>query len=91
MPKTSLKKSNNVKASGKAETATKAKKGAKAKAGAKVKGSVRNKPVAKIDRREMVAREAYLRAERRGFSGGDPVQDWLEAEKDIDAMLRKSA
>lgn len=37
--------------------------------------------------REMVAREAYLRAEKRGFNGGDPVQDWLEAEKDVNAML----
>ncbi|MDX2506931.1 MAG: DUF2934 domain-containing protein [Gammaproteobacteria bacterium] len=37
--------------------------------------------------REMVAREAYLRAEKRGFNSGDPVQDWLEAEKDVNAML----
>lgn len=33
--------------------------------------------------REMVAREAYLAAEKRGFKGGDPVQDWLEAENKV--------
>ena len=37
--------------------------------------------------REMVAREAYLRAEERGFNGGDPVQDWLEAEKKVNEIL----
>ena len=31
-------------------------------------------------------KEAYYRAERRGFTGGDPVQDWLEAEVEIDRM-----
>jgi hypothetical protein len=28
----------------------------------------------------MVAVAAYFRAECRGFDGGDPVTDWLEAE-----------
>jgi len=28
----------------------------------------------------MVAVAAYFRAECRGFHGGDPVTDWLEAE-----------
>ena len=28
-----------------------------------------------------------LRAEKRGFNGGDPLQDWLEAEKEVNAML----
>ena len=37
--------------------------------------------------RDMVAREAYLSAEKRGFNGGDPVQDWLEAENKIKEML----
>lgn len=38
--------------------------------------------------REMVAREAYLSAEKRGFNGGDPVQDWLEAENKVKEMLK---
>jgi hypothetical protein len=41
--------------------------------------------------REMVAREAYLRAEQRGFQGGDPVQDWLEAEKKVTEKLKMNA
>jgi len=35
----------------------------------------------------MVARDVYLRAEQRGFNGGDPVADWLEAEKKVNVML----
>ena len=37
--------------------------------------------------RQMIQEAAYFRAERRGFSGGDPVADWLAAEAEIDAML----
>lgn len=40
-------------------------------------------------RRHMIEQAAYYRAERRSFSGGDPVADWLEAEAEIDRMLRK--
>jgi hypothetical protein len=36
------------------------------------------------ERHELIAREAYFSAERRGFQGGDPVADWLEAEAAID-------
>jgi len=35
----------------------------------------------------MVEREAYLLAEQRGFKNGDPVEDWLEAEKKVIGML----
>lgn len=38
-------------------------------------------------RRQMIADAAYFRAERRGFDGGDPFVDWLEAEHEIDARL----
>lgn len=31
-----------------------------------------------------IAEGAYFRAAQRGFVGGDPMQDWLEAEKEID-------
>ena len=53
-----------------------------------VKTSTRANALESNDRREMVAREAYLRAEQRGFTGGDPVQDWLEAEKKVNEMLK---
>ena len=39
------------------------------------------------DRQRMISTAAYYRAERRGFNGGDEVQDWLEAEAEIDAIL----
>jgi len=39
------------------------------------------------ERYQLIAERAYLRAEQRGFVGGDPTQDWLEAEKEIDAIL----
>ena len=39
-------------------------------------------------RRSMIAQAAYLRAERRAFSGGDEIEDWLAAEAEVDALLR---
>ena len=31
----------------------------------------------------MICEAAYFRAERRGFVGGDPLQDWIEAEREV--------
>lgn len=42
-------------------------------------------------RRHMIAEAAYLRAESRGFSPGDPVDDWLTAEQEVDAHLTGQA
>jgi Protein of unknown function (DUF2934) len=41
-------------------------------------------------RRGMIAQAAYLRAERRGFSGGHDKEreDWLAAEAEVDALLK---
>ena len=39
-------------------------------------------------RQQMIAEAAYFKAERRGFSGGDAMRDWCEAEAEIDAQLR---
>jgi hypothetical protein len=39
------------------------------------------------ERRGMIARAAYLRAQSRGFGVDSEVQDWLAAEKEIDALL----
>jgi hypothetical protein len=41
-------------------------------------------------RRRMIAEAAYFRAEARGFQAGDAVRDWLEAEVEVDAVLRES-
>lgn len=38
-------------------------------------------------RRAMIAQAAYYRAERRGFAPGGELQDWLEAEAEIDRSL----
>ena len=35
----------------------------------------------------LITETAYLRAERRGFQGGDPEQDWVEAEAEVDQLL----
>lgn len=41
-------------------------------------------------RRGMIAEAAYLRAERRGFTGGPDQEreDWLAAEAAVDALLK---
>jgi hypothetical protein len=36
-------------------------------------------------RRRMIAEAAYFRAQKRNFKGGDPVTDWIEAEREIEA------
>jgi len=33
--------------------------------------------------RAKIAEAAYYRAKRRGFVGGDPVEDWLAAEREL--------
>jgi predicted nucleic acid-binding Zn-ribbon protein len=38
-------------------------------------------------RSRMIAEAAYFRAEQRGFEGGDPLVDWVEAEAEIDSKL----
>lgn len=42
------------------------------------------------ERRKMIAEAAFIRAERRGFVGGDPAVDWLEAEAEIDRILSRT-
>jgi hypothetical protein len=39
-------------------------------------------------RYQMIAEAAYFIAERRAFAAGDPAQDWLEAETEIDRILQ---
>jgi len=38
--------------------------------------------------REMVAVNAYYRAEKRGFEDGYEMDDWLEAEREISSQRR---
>jgi hypothetical protein len=41
--------------------------------------------------REWIARAAYFRAERRGFAPGSEIDDWLEAENEIQAIQQGQA
>lgn len=41
-------------------------------------------------RRQLVAAEAYFFAERRGFSGGNEIDDWVAAERVVDSWLNRS-
>jgi hypothetical protein len=38
-------------------------------------------------RRHYVEMAAYYIAERRGFAPGDPLEDWVQAEAEIDRLL----
>lgn len=40
-------------------------------------------------RRELIAVEAYLLAERRGFAPGAELDDWLTAEAIVDGRLHE--
>ena len=39
------------------------------------------------ERERMIAEAAYFRAMQRGFSSGDPLDDWLAAEREISRLL----
>lgn len=57
----------------------------------RVRRTITGKPVGptidSIEWRQMVAAAAYFRAEARGFSGGSPERDWLDAEAELTARL----
>ncbi len=40
------------------------------------------------ERDRMIAEAAYFRAERRGFAPGNEMEDWLQAESEIDSLTR---
>jgi len=75
---------------------------AKAAAAPPAKRIVRAKPVAATlpkrnsdhlplpsgdQRLALIAEAAYFRAERRGFCGGSELEDWLQAEAEVDGFL----
>jgi hypothetical protein len=39
----------------------------------------------------MISEAAYFLAEKRGFTGGDPCDDWVKAESQVDALLKQRA
>jgi Protein of unknown function (DUF2934) len=40
-------------------------------------------------RRKLVAAEAYFLAERRGFTAGNELEDWVAAEAMVDSKLQQ--
>lgn len=46
-----------------------------------------DKSVPHKERHRMIEQAAYFRAQKRGFNGGDPVEDWLAAEREIGRLL----
>lgn len=42
---------------------------------------------AEDERRRMIAENAYYRAQQRGFNGGQAIDDWLAAEREINRLL----
>ncbi len=67
----------------------------------KTKTSTRTRPVPAADkpdssagnyecpREQIIAEAAYFRAEQRGFAPGNEMSDWLQAEVDVESVLRK--
>ena len=49
------------------------------------------KPASEHELQQMVAEKAYFRALNRGFQGGDPVEDWLVAEREISEKFSGSS
>ncbi len=43
--------------------------------------------VSPTERHDRIAEAAYLRAERRYFPPGRELEDWLEAEAEVDKLL----
>jgi|SoiMetStandDraft_5_1073268.scaffolds.fasta_scaffold1366036_2 hypothetical protein len=43
--------------------------------------------VAKPDLGALTAERAYYKAERRGFAPGHELEDWLAAEREVEALL----
>jgi len=42
------------------------------------------------ERKQLIAKAAYFRAERRSFAPGSELEDWIAAEAEIDRMFPKS-
>ena len=51
------------------------------------KSTTTSKPQTSDERWKMIAIAAYHKAEQRGFAPGSELQDWAEAEKEVDELL----
>lgn len=64
---------------------------AKTRAAAQAAAGMQTRAVSAEERQRMIAEAAYYRALARGFVGGDPLEDWLAAEAEIDRALAHRA
>jgi len=46
--------------------------------------------LAPAERQKLIEHAAYLRAAKRNFEPGGEVQDWLEAEAEVERLLKSS-
>lgn len=56
-------------------------------AAAAIRSAPEGRVISPEERERMIARAAYFRAEKRGFAPGHELEDWLEAEAEVDAAL----
>jgi hypothetical protein len=47
----------------------------------------KSQPISSEERQQMIAEAAYFRAMQRGFNGGNSIDDWLAAEREISRLL----
>ena len=63
---------------------------AKSKINSQNAGASSNELISEEMLRRMIAEAAYYIALARGFAGGDPVADWLTAEREISTQISAS-
>ncbi len=61
----------------------------KTKAKPATKAAIKTK-ITPEEKYRMIAETAYYIAEKRGFVGGNPEEDWLEAETQVEEFLEKA-
>ena len=61
-----------------------------APSGASKKAKGKSAVVSDQQRRTYVEVAAYYIAERRGFRGGSELEDWAQAESEVDRLLREN-
>ncbi len=47
----------------------------------------KNFPISDIERNQLIAERAFQKAQARNFENGTPEEDWLAAEKEINAEI----
>lgn len=79
-----------AKPTGRAAAAPKTAKAVTTSSAAKRKPAPKTNVITSEERQRMIDEAAYYIAQKRGFAGGDPRQDWLEAAAQIDRMIMET-